>query len=228
MSEQPLLKCFICQSTSTYFSQSKNKFTWYSCGKEKICSFCYYKEYHKQVREGSFLSYKEQIGLRKCSRCGTDKTQVTITKKGYPHRKWVSDGEGGWFCHKCSRKTIYHQQEIIRKRRALTKNPRFHWARMSIGNHKRSGFSIDINLFDDLLPLALEADKCKICDVPLSWGYLNGKHLMTTPSLDRINNEKHITKNNIQIICFMCNSTKGIRTMPDFISYCKYVAKKFS
>lgn len=227
MSEQTI-KCFLCNSPTTYFSKSKNKLTWYNYNGTKICNLCYYRQYHKQVREGTFQSYKEKIGLRKCSKCGTDKTQMTITKTGYPHRKWVIDGKGGYLCHNCTKKTIYQKREReYGIKRMLAANPRILWAQMCINNHKRNGFDIQLTRYE-LGEMALKTDICPICDVPLAWGYLNGKKLRNSPSLDRINNEKHITKDNVQIICLFCNRTKITRTMQEFIDYCKHVANKYS
>jgi hypothetical protein len=218
--------CFLCGSTETYRPQNKY-YHWFRYSEDSyICAKCYWKQ--RRRNNGEFQDFKTKLNQRICSNCKSDKTQITITKRGYPNKKWIGDGKGGWLCHKCAKKITYHRQEVMRVRRAMIKNPRFYWARMSLGNHKRSGFSIDLNMFEELLPLAMSSNTCKICDVSLSWGYHNGKQLMTTPSLDRINNEKHITKDNIQIICYRCNSTKRDRSMSDFISYCKYVAKKFS
>jgi hypothetical protein len=223
-----ITKCFLCNSTTTYFSKSKNKFTWYNYNGTKICNLCYYKQYHKQVREGTFQSYKEKIGLRKCSRCGTDKTYTTITIRGYPHRKWVSDGNGGYICHNCTKKTLYQKREHeYTLKRLRTSNPRILWAQMSYRNHKRNNFIMNLTMHE-LEEMASKTNKCAICDVILVWGYLNGKLLKSTASLDRINNEKVITKNNIQILCYECNAIKRTKPMQEFIDYCKYVAKKFS
>jgi hypothetical protein len=227
VSEQ-ITKCFLCNSPTTYFSKSKNKFTWYNYKGSKICNLCYYKQYHKQVREGTFLAYKQQIALRKCSKCGTDKTQITLTRKGYQHRKWVSDGKGGYLCHNCCKKTIYQKRERdYRIKRMVEANPRILWAQMSIGNHYRNGFKLELKR-KELEEMALKTDKCTICDIQLAWGYRTGKAYKISPSMDRINNEKVITKDNIQILCVRCNRTKADRTMKEFIDYCKYVAKKFN
>jgi hypothetical protein len=222
-------KCSICGSTSTYFNKSENRPRWYKLDNENIlCSLCYYKQYHKQVKEGTFIPYKQKIGLRKCSRCGTDKTYTTITRRGYPHRKWISDGKGGYLCHNCSKKVLYVERERQQTiKRLKNSNPRLLWAQMCIGNHKRNGFTMTITRHE-LSEMALKANTCLICDVPLAWGYLNGKIQRNSPSLDRIDNEKEVRKDNVQILCSYCNRTKLARTMKEFIDYCKYVAKKFS
>ena len=50
--------------------------------------------------------------------------------------------------------------------------------------------------------------------------------MLSTPTLDRINNNGVLTLKNTQIICMQCNTTKGSRTMKEFISYCAMVANK--
>lgn len=232
MSEQ-ITKCFLCNSITTHFSQSKNKFSWYNFDSgegqtTKVCSKCYDRERRIKLKEGTFISYKQKIGLRQCSRCGTNNTQITMTKTGYPHRKWVSDGNGGYLCHNCTKRVKYIEQEHqYTLRRLRRSDPRKLWAQMCIGNHKRNGFTMTLTRHE-LAEMALNADTCPICDVKLEWGYLNGKKLRNGPSLDRTNNEIHISKHNTQIICQYCNRRKLDQTMKEFIDYCKYVAKKFS
>lgn len=227
MSIQSVQQCFLCNSETTYFSKSKNKFTWYNYKGHKICNLCYYKQYHKQVKQGTFQSYKQKIGLRICSRCGSDKTQITITRKGYPHRKWVSDGKGGYLCHNCTKRTLYREREgrdsVLR---LLRQDPRFAWARMTLANHKRNGFVINISK-KELTELASKTDKCVICDSPLTWGYMNGAKIRSRPSLDRTDNDIVVSYDTIQILCFRCNTMKGDRTMKEYVDYCTYVANKF-
>ena len=222
------IQCFLCKSDTTSFSKSKNKFDWYNYQNDKkICAICYYKEYRRQLKAGTFQSNKEKIGLRRCSECGTDKTQVTMTKTGYPHRKWVTDRKGGYLCHNCCKKTIYRAREREYKiKTMLAADPRKLWAQMSIGNHKNNGFTLQLTKHE-LEEMALKTDKCAICDVTLAWGYLTGKAYKISPSLDRINNDKVVTKDNVQILCVRCNRTKSDRTMNEFIEYCNLVAKRF-
>jgi len=49
----------------------------------------------------------------------------------------------------------------------------------------------------------------------------------TSPTLDRVNNEDVIRKDNILILCYKCNATKRDRTLEEFVGYCSAVAKKF-
>ena len=45
--------------------------------------------------------------------------------------------------------------------------------------------------------------------------------------LSEFSNCRHMTLNNIQIVCHSCNSTKRNRTMVEFIEYCKLIVKLY-
>lgn len=168
-------KCFLCNSTETYYSKSHGYHRWYKLeNNELICSKCYYKEYHYRVKQGEFLSYKQKIGLRICSNCKSSKTQTTITKKGYPHRKWVSDGKNGYLCHKCARKIIYRKRELehnkrklVYKRKNITLpyNPRIgvcSWCR-AVAPIDTPRTHLHHEKYDDNNPLANTIELCMKC-----------------------------------------------------------------
>ncbi len=48
-----------------------------------------------------------------------------------------------------------------------------------------------------------------------------------SPTLDRLDNETVIRKNNITILCYKCNATKRDRTLSEFLDYCKAVVSRF-
>ena len=222
--------CYLCGSSETYHPVTRKYPHWYryhseTVGLTHICAKCYWKQ--RRRKNGEFQDFKAKLLARICSNCNSNKTQITITKKGYPHRKWIGDGKGGWLCHNCAKRITYKKQELLGQRRRLMNNPRFHWARMSLRNHKHNGYEVDPHLFDEIIPMAMTANNCALCDVPLTWGYLNGKYLNTTPSIDRLDNGRTLTKDNIQIVCFACNTMKRTRTQKEFIDYCTYVANKF-
>ena len=100
------------------------------------------------------------------------------------------------------------------------------WAMATLSCHKYCGFKIDITL-DELDALATVTTRCQMpgCGCKLDWsrGTKDGKVRPNSPTLDRINNEDVITKDNIQILCYRCNTSKGPRTMIEFVDYCKSV-----
>ena len=59
-----------------------------------------------------------------------------------------------------------------------------------------------------------QIEVCPICGIKLRKGYGNGQS-RDSISLDRINNEKELTINNIQFICRRCNATKSDRSLEE-------------
>ena len=66
-----------------------------------------------------------------------------------------------------------------------------------------------------------------MCDAVLDWTRKGGKPHALTPTLDRINNDPFILRDNIQIICHRCNTTKNNRTLVAFVEYCKKIVAKY-
>ena len=100
------------------------------------------------------------------------------------------------------------------------------WAISSLKCHKNRGFEIDISA-SELVEIAMITPHCPLCGVTLFWEPNPGKTRYESPSLDRINNENFIRKDNINIICVRCNATKGSRPLHEFIAYCKTVSERF-
>ena len=62
----------------------------------------------------------------------------------------------------------------------------------------------------------------------LDWQLGNkGKWKPSSPTLDRLNNEIVMTKENVAIVCYVCNATKRDRTFKQFVDYCSAVAARF-
>lgn len=68
------------------------------------------------------------------------------------------------------------------------------------------------------------ATHCPLCGKELRWGRWKGLRL-NTASLDRINNEQVIRRDNVWIICQECNSAKGSKTLEELLSWCRRVEK---
>jgi hypothetical protein len=47
-----------------------------------------------------------------------------------------------------------------------------------------------------------------------------------SPSLDRLDNESVIRRDNILILCYKCNATKRYRTLREFLDYCDVVVAR--
>ena len=97
------------------------------------------------------------------------------------------------------------------------------WAKITLSKHKQHGFLVEISR-EELILMADNVTYCNLCGRELNWN--GGKRTSTTPSLDRINNEDFLNKDNIQIICVTCNTKKGSMTMSEYISYCDVISKR--
>lgn len=124
-------------------------------------------------------------------------------------------------------------------------HPRVTWVINTIKSHKKKGYTVELE-HNYLLKVAEETNYCNICGKLLMWSkriawdsdfkcYHSGiyKHTLkgrglhpATPTLDRVNNEKHIDKDNFQIVCMECNITKSKRTMKEFMDYCNLISKR--
>ena len=127
-----------------------------------------------------------------------------------------------------ARKEYYdsHKEEFANNRRKrYILNPLYHWAYDTIRGHERRGFDVKLTHFD-LMEIAQNETHCPICGERYVWRG-NGHKSMHKPSLDRLNNEKIINKENVWVICSRCNATKGDRSMKEFVEYCKKVASEF-
>jgi len=99
------------------------------------------------------------------------------------------------------------------------------WAKNTIRSHKNSGYEVFLPE-EKLAIIAHQTSHCYICHQKLSWF---GKPRDTSlPSLDRVNNEKYLTLDNIAIVCMKCNWAKRQMPMAEFIRYCQKVAKVWS
>jgi hypothetical protein len=87
------------------------------------------------------------------------------------------------------------------------------WALQALDKHRRHGHDVRVTI-DDLIELARITTICLYCKKILQCDRTG------MASLDRMNNEKILTDDNIQIICCKCNFLKGNRTHSEFMEYC--------
>ena len=103
-------------------------------------------------------------------------------------------------------------------------HPIYVWADTSLRSHRKKGNVVDITT-KELVNIATRSVKCELCNCDLDWTYgtKSGKLQLNSPTLDRIDNENFINKNNIMILCHSCNATKRNRTLKEFHEYCKMI-----
>jgi hypothetical protein len=151
-------------------------------------------------------------GHKICSWCEERKPisefyKASHSYDGYAHR-----------CKECSKE--------YRERRRIEERHR-EWASQTIYTHKKRGNKILSDLTVDWLDKYAQKTKCcEICEEELEWKPGRGLKL-SSPTLDRVDNEDFLTQNNVMIICLSCNGTKRDRTMSDFVSYCEMITKRF-
>lgn len=167
-----------------------------------------------------------------CSKCRTIKPVSEFFKN-----KNTKDGLQAW-CGKCMNKYYknYYQKNKERLRKYYKKyqrkyqknNPIKVWCHRTITYHKQKGFALTFTN-KELSPMAEKIKYCPICECKLDWKYgsKNKRPQIDSPTLDRINNKKTLTLNNIQILCHRCNSAKGQMNMKEFVEYCSMISNKF-
>lgn len=81
---------------------------------------------------------------------------------------------------------------------------------------------------EELYQLASKTESCFICGIQIDWQLGNKGHMNNrSPTLDRLDNEDVIRKDNILILRYKCNATKRDRTLKEFLDYCRAVAIRF-
>ena len=131
-----------------------------------------------------------------CSRCNQKKS----FEKFYNNKR-SKDGKTA-ACKECIKKSYRNKVKSMTELEYKKL-----WCYQTLKTHDRDGFIIDISI-DDLFNIVKNNKVCAICGTSLKW-YSNGFNCTISPTLDRINNEKIINKNNVQILCMACNSSKG-------------------
>ena len=119
-----------------------------------------------------------------------------------------------------SRKYYQNNSEKVKEknRKRRKDNPIKQWCQTTIYHHKQRGFKVLLKT-TELYEVAKNIHNCPICNCKLDWKWGTGRNY-NSPSLDRINNQKFLSKSNVQIICDKCNSTKQDRTLKEIYKWC--------
>lgn len=100
------------------------------------------------------------------------------------------------------------------------------WSYATLRNHRTRGVTFAFTV-KQLTTFVKRLTKCNVCDKKLGWQ--PGRMSDDSPTIDRIDNRRgRLNFSDIQILCIECNTTKGRRTMSQFISYCRTVAYKYA
>lgn len=114
-------------------------------------------------------------------------------------------------CHSCNSKRVKGWN-----------TPEYKLWNRARGRCKKSGLEFDITPEDITIP-----DTCPYLDLPLvvHRGSSGGKP--NSPALDRVDNEKGYTKNNIQVISHLANQMKASATKEQLILFANRVLETF-
>jgi len=193
-------KCYGCKEIKklTLFPKSAR----YSDGRKSECSECVRKRKKKAREEWSKKQRKNEVGR-------VQKWYRGLTGE---KRKHVNEIK--------LQATQRYQQKL------LEKNPELLWARKTYNSHARRKLTILMTIKENA-ELRKKTKACIYCGSMLNYRSTRDTPRNNTPSLDRINNEKILTKENCRIICHLCNTIKNDMTHDEFIEYCKHIALNF-
>lgn len=120
-----------------------------------------------------------------------------------------------------NRKRIRTPETKARQAELYRNKPHRFWATSTRARHRRRGFDVQVSN-DELTLMAEFATHCPLCDVRLDWG-LKGKSgpRPNSPSWDRMDNERTMTRVNTWIVCHRCNTTKGPRSFDDLLAWAR-------
>jgi len=149
--------------------------------------------------------------------CSICKKKLSINKF-YPDTKGRHKFGVSGRCKKCE---IKYQREYRRN------NPIKAWCSRTIRDHKRY-CKILFTAVKSLYPIAKDTKYCPIYNIKLDWEFGKGKAQSNSPTLDRKDNKKILTLDNIWIICRRCNTTKQDRSMEELYKWCKNFMNKFN
>jgi hypothetical protein len=90
---------------------------------------------------------------------------------------------------------------------------------------KRRGVSFELT-FDEVSRLIV-AD-CYYCGNPPQSIYKRYNHNFSYNGIDRVDNDKGYTTDNVVTCCKECNRAKSVMSQQDYIDLCKRVAQRFS
>lgn len=170
--------------------------------------------------------------VKTCIFCGIQKPVDEFGNQYYKNKNGVKTTHRKGLCKKCEVKRClkWKKDNPAASNRSNLKwrknNYENNWAIATLCQHRTRGNTTNISS-KELCEIARNTKHCYICGKLLDWS--SGKKVTkeNSASLDRINNDNFISKENISIVCHSCNRTKSNRTMDEFLFYCKVVLERF-
>jgi len=88
---------------------------------------------------------------------------------------------------------------------------------------KKSGLEFNIEVADIVIP-----NKCPVLGININMNSGRSGVYKNSPSLDRIDNDKGYTKDNIQVISQLANSMKGAASKDELLQFAKWINNFYS
>jgi len=107
----------------------------------------------------------------------------------------------------------------------MAKRTELEMVKAGLSAHKKHGYDVQVTSEEAFEILKATGGICRYCKKPMVRG--EGKMHDRSPTIDRINNEKVMTKDNVQYICKQCNTTKGAHTHDEFIGFLRNLRNSF-
>jgi len=101
----------------------------------------------------------------------------------------------------------------------------FHYLRYVLKSARRRKTKFEWLTLDDLKNIwNLQEGKCALTGVAMTHCVGLSRMIPTNASIDRIDNSKTYTANNIRLVCAIVNVMRREQTLNDFIKWCRLVA----
>ncbi len=149
------------------------------------------------------------------------------------HREEIRANRRAWYLknkeHVWKKSQLYRKNHpgyrIGEKKKYKLRHPHRVWCQHTLYSHKERGFTVNIKSLE-LENKVKNITHCSYCGNKLIWSRRKKSYVLPfSPTLDRINNEKIMNINNVEIICHRCNTAKGAGTREEFLKYCEQVIK---
>lgn len=176
----------------------------------------------------------------KCSHCKKTKNKTEFSKSKSSHRGY------DYRCKECNRNRAktYHKdnkENILIKWKAkrdkessedkkikAIKNTEWYWSDVKRNLYNRAkerarkrNIDFDLTIDDIVIP-----EKCPLLEVPFIKGFRSNKWY--TYSIDRIDNSKGYTKDNVQVITYLANTMKSKASKEELLTFARNIIELLS
>jgi hypothetical protein len=106
----------------------------------------------------------------------------------------------------------FRELRKISIKKSQQKYPFRTWAQHTLSSHKRKGIIVTLTR-EQIENIAIKIISCPLCNCTLTY---SKEFSDCSASLDRIDNDKSLSIDNAQILCYRCNNAKRTMSMNEF------------